>query len=319
MSATPGSGPKRRERRPEVLLSPLRYPGGKRRLARYIADTLRLNSLRPQLYVEPFAGGASVAIQLLHDNLVEQIALGEKDPMVAGFWRAVFEEPERLIDELRQLKPSLELWEYYRKTRPRTTMGWAVKCLFLNRTSFSGILSTTAGPIGGRRQTSDHDIGCRFPVERLAKRITQIAAFADRVAFVHEGEWQDVVRRGEALGLERNEVFYYFDPPFYEKADRLYRYYFAEDDHQQLYDLLGHLGANYILSYDAAEPIIAKYSARGGGPKQVDLLYSVTAKGKLVRASELIVSNLAALPEHTRLWHSSLPETAAVEAAAIAA
>jgi DNA adenine methylase len=318
MSAHPAAGLKRRERRPEVLLSPLRYPGGKRRLAKYIADALRLNGLGPKLYIEPFAGGASVAIQLLHDNLVEQIALGEKDPMVANFWKAVFEEPERLIDKLYQLKPSLELWEYYRNTRPRTTIGWAIKCIYLNRTSFSGILSTTAGPIGGRRQTSEHDIGCRFPVARLAKRIRQIAAFADRVAFIHEGDWQDVVTRVQALDMHRDDVFYYFDPPFYEKADRLYRYFFAEDDHQQFHDALGQLDARYILSYDAAGPIIAKYSGRDGGPKKVDLLYSVTAKGNLVRASELIVSNLATLPEHARLWGSDRRESVEVEVAAIA-
>lgn len=312
-------GAKRRERRPQVLLSPLRYPGGKRRLARYVAEALHRNQIRPELYVEPFAGGASVAIQLLHDNLVEQVALGEKDPMVAGFWKAVFAEPERLIEKLRELKPSLELWEHYRNTRPRTTMGWAIKCIYLNRTSFSGILSATAGPIGGRRQASEHDIGCRFPVERLAKRIRQIATFADRVTFVEQSHWQDVVDRVQALGLERDKVFYYLDPPFYEKADRLYRYYFTEADHQQLYDVLGGLEANYILSYDAAEPIVAKYSGRSGGPKQVDLLYSVTAKGKLVRASELIVSNLPELPEHARLWHSSQSKAVEIEAAAIAA
>ena len=44
------------------ILSPLRYPGSKRRLAVYIAETLRLNGLQPKLFVEPFAGGASVAL-----------------------------------------------------------------------------------------------------------------------------------------------------------------------------------------------------------------------------------------------------------------
>lgn len=319
MSTKPGSGTKRRERRPDVLLSPLRYPGGKRRLAPYIANALRDNDLRPRLYVEPFAGGASVAIQLLHDNLVDQVALGEKDPMVAGFWRAVFQEPERLIDKLYQLKPSLEVWEHYRKTRPRTTMGWAVKCLFLNRTSFSGILSTTAGPIGGRSQQSAHTIGCRFPVERLAKRIRQIAAFADRIAFIHEGDWQEVAARVKTQGLGRDDVFYYLDPPFYEKADRLYRYFFAEDDHQRLHDGLGQLDANYVLSYDAAPAAIARYSAPDAAPKQVDLLYSATAKGKLVRASELIVSNLEQLPDFARLWRSIQPEDSTFEDAAVAA
>jgi DNA adenine methylase len=303
----------RRERRPDVLLSPLRYPGGKRRLAPYVAEALRLNNLRPKLYVEPFAGGASVAIQLLHENLVERIALGEADPLVAGFWRTVFGEPERLIARLERLEPSLELWEHFRNTRPRTPLGWAVKCLFLNRTSFSGILSPTAGPIGGRRQASAHDIGCRFPVERLARRIRQIAAFADRVEFVHEGDWQQTIARAQALGLARHQLFCYLDPPFYEKADRLYRYFFAEADHARLHHALGQLDAHYILSYDAAEPIIARYSARGG-PRQVDLLYSATARGGLVRASELIVSNLQSLPEHTRLWRSKQTEEAPAEA-----
>ncbi|MFO7167778.1 MAG: DNA adenine methylase [Chloroflexota bacterium] len=294
----------RRQRRPDVLLSPLRYPGGKRRLAPYVAEALRLNGLRPRLYVEPFAGGASVAIQLLHENLVEQVVLGEKDPMVAGFWKAVFTDHEQLIARLQKLKPTLENWEYYRSMRPRTVLGWAVKCLFLNRTSFSGILSPTAGPIGGRSQASEHRIDCRFPVERLANRIRQIAAFADRVLLVHEGDWRDLIEHVQKLGYERDQVFYYLDPPFYEKADRLYRYYFHERDHQELHDTLGKLGGNYILSYDAAEPIVRRYSAHANGTRHVELLYSATRRGELIKARELIVSNLPRLPEHTRLWRS---------------
>jgi DNA adenine methylase len=308
VSQDTGTTPQRRQRRSKVLLSPLRYPGGKRRLAPYIVETLRLNGLRPHLYIEPFAGGASVAIQLLHENMVEQIALGEKDPMVAGFWKAVFTDHERLIAELRRLEPTLENWTYYRRTRPRTPLGWAVKCLFLNRTSFSGILSPTAGPIGGHQQTSEYTIGCRFPIKRLEQRITQIAAYANRVAFIHEGDWQEVVGRTRQLGYTHDQIFYYLDPPFYEKAERLYRYYFYEPDHQMLHHQLSELDANYILSYDAAEPIVARYSSNGNGPRHVDLLYSATARGELIEARELIISNLPHLPTHTRLWYSNMEQ-----------
>jgi DNA adenine methylase len=48
-----------------VVLSPLRYPGGKRRLTPYLAAALTANDLEPDLFVEPFAGGASVALELL--------------------------------------------------------------------------------------------------------------------------------------------------------------------------------------------------------------------------------------------------------------
>ncbi|HEX8231002.1 MAG TPA: effector-associated domain EAD1-containing protein [Chloroflexia bacterium] len=54
------------------IVSPLRYPGSKRRLAGYIEATLRINNLRPALFVEPFAGGASVALQLLTDDGFKQ-------------------------------------------------------------------------------------------------------------------------------------------------------------------------------------------------------------------------------------------------------
>jgi len=51
------------------ILSPLRYLGAKRRLAGYVAEVLPLNLLCPKVFVEPFAGGASVSLQLLNDDL----------------------------------------------------------------------------------------------------------------------------------------------------------------------------------------------------------------------------------------------------------
>jgi len=39
-------------------LSPLRYPGGKARLAPYLARLISAQTIVPQHYAEPFAGGA---------------------------------------------------------------------------------------------------------------------------------------------------------------------------------------------------------------------------------------------------------------------
>lgn len=63
--------------RRRTVLSPLRYPGGKRRLAPYVAAALVENDLRPGLFVEPYAGGASVALELLHFDLVDRVVLGD--------------------------------------------------------------------------------------------------------------------------------------------------------------------------------------------------------------------------------------------------
>jgi len=46
-------------------LSPLRYPGGKSRLAPYLTRVIKSQSPIPSQYAEPFAGGAGAALKIL--------------------------------------------------------------------------------------------------------------------------------------------------------------------------------------------------------------------------------------------------------------
>jgi DNA adenine methylase len=292
-------------RREASILSPLRYPGAKRRLAGYVSEAIRLNSLRPRVFVEPFAGGASVSLQLLNDGGVEAIVLGELDPLVASFWKVVFDDPNWLIDQLETVEVTVDNWKYFRDTSFHSHRDRALACIFLNRTSFSGILARTAGPIGGYKQESEYKIDCRFNVTTLTKRIRQIAALRERVLHVNHGDWHDTVNMVESWGYRDEEVFYYLDPPFYEKAARLYRHYFSHSDHEALHDRLVQLRQPWLLSYDLAPSIQALYAHNGLGPKRVELLYSASATGNLVEAQELIITNLARLPRATRIWRSS--------------
>lgn len=280
----------------QELLSPLRYPGGKRKLAPYIAEAIRMNGLRPRLFVEPFAGGASVSIYMLEQGLVDQIALGEKDELVAAFWKTVFFDHEWLINQLENLQPSLPLWIEFREAEPQNDRERALKCLFLNRTSFSGILNNTAGPLGGHKQASRYPIHCRFYPQTVIRRIRALAALAGRVCFVHLGEWQETIARAEKIHFGKQDTFFYLDPPFYQKADRLYRYWFDGAAHHALRDQVSGLNGYYVLSYDATQPIIDMYSNNGSAARRVEILYSVTSKEKR-KVEELIISNLQFLPK----------------------
>lgn len=287
------------------ILSPLRYPGSKRRLATYVADVIRLNSLRPKVFVEPFAGGASVTLQLLSDGVVESAVLGERDPLVASFWEVLFKEPEWLVEQVSTIEASVDNWKYFREASFRSCRDRALACIFLNRTSFSGILAPTAGPIGGYKQDSPYRIHCRFNPRTLAERIRRAASLRKKILLVNHGDWQDTLERVGSWNYGDREVFYYFDPPFYEKAARLYTHYFTIHDHEALHDRLVALRQPWLLSYDPAPAIQRLYSHNGVGPKRLDVLYSASAAGSLVKAQELIVTNLEFLPDHSRVWSSS--------------
>src|SRR3712207_8539191 len=63
---------------------------------------------------------------------------------------------------------------------------------------------------------------------------------------------------------------------------------------------LSELGQPWLLSYDAAQPIIEMYMDNGIGPKRVELLYSAANSDKPVEMQELIVTNLKRLPSADR-------------------
>ncbi|HEX5702489.1 MAG TPA: DNA adenine methylase [Pyrinomonadaceae bacterium] len=279
-----------------LIRSPLRYPGAKLRLLTPIAETLKLNSLKPKLFCEPLAGGLSVSLRLLSQNLVENIAIGEKDPLVAGFWKTVFKDTEWLVEQVERLEITVENWKAYRDRVCRTNRESALACIFLNRTSFSGILADSAGPIGGPNQASDYKIDCRFNKEDVIKRIRQASELKDRVKFVNRGGWKSTIKKVKALDYKPQETFFYFDPPFYAKADRLYRYYFEDQDHLELCRFLNTFKRPWLLSYDNAPEIVKMYSSGANGTNHVEHLYSIASAGTRQKTKELFITNLKRLP-----------------------
>ena len=57
-----------------MFYSPLRYPGGKNKLAKFIAKICVDNDINGH-YIEPYAGGASVSLYLLIEGKVKKLRL----------------------------------------------------------------------------------------------------------------------------------------------------------------------------------------------------------------------------------------------------
>jgi len=175
-----------------------------------IADLIRSRGIRPRLFVEPFAGGACVALHLLSENLVDRVGLGDLDPLVASFWRVAIWDTEWLMKAYERLVPSIELWQWFKQSRPRTDRSRALKCLFLNRTSFGGIMAESVGPLGGWAQNSAYQIGCRFSPKAVRQRLTSLSQLKDRIAFVREGDWQSTLRESKRRVRRPGELLAYF-------------------------------------------------------------------------------------------------------------
>lgn len=275
--------------------SPLRYPGSKARFARFIARALQLNGRRDCCFVEPFCGAATVSIALLEAGVVSEIALNDADPAIAAFWDTVFDPrgSRWLADQVRQVPLTLDEWDRQKRLRPRSSRETALRCLYLNRTSFNGILQARGGPIGGRSQ-KNRTLDVRFNREALATRIAELSALHERVVRVGNQSWSDFVARFRA---QIDNVVFYLDPPFYHKAERLYCYFFAEAEHQRLQQCLCNLTAPWMLSYDDAPEVRALYGHLKLRSRVIDSTYSAHPIGGCSHVGrELFYTNLRRLP-----------------------
>jgi len=288
------------------LTSPLRYPGSKRRLASTIKEALEINHLRPDFYVEAFVGGGSVALHLLQHQIVGKVILIDRDPWIASFWQVVFFDTDWMIEQIEKIEVSLEQWYAFKNADPQDERSQALTSLFLNRTSFSGILENHVGPLGGKNQTSPYKIDCRFQRSSLIKRIQKISAYKDQIYAVWNLDWREAMRRIEEKqregSISNESIFYYLDPPFFEAADKLYRFYFKQAEHEELRDYLKQLQPPWILSYDFTEKVdelygkIIETGTNGTKHRQVEFLYTLATLPKRRKGQEVLISNLEILP-----------------------
>jgi DNA adenine methylase len=169
----------------------------------------------------------------------------------------------------------------------------AWKCLYLNRTSFSGILMKHAGPLGGKSQTSENKIDCRFYRDTVIQRLRNLWAVRDQVEEVAAADWETTVDFYKNRNLTNSDTcLLYFDPPFFHKAERLYNYRFHEEQHEAVVRTLSSLNLPWLLSYDHCTEAIALFQKYGLEYEQVPVQYTSSKKSERDTKMELVSSNL---------------------------
>ncbi|MCK4553615.1 DNA adenine methylase [Candidatus Parcubacteria bacterium] len=244
----------------EKFSSPLRYPGSKIKLVKYIKKVLDYNKFQPKILVEPFFGGGSVSLNFLANRWADKIIIADKDRLIYNFWKTAFNNPAFLIKFIKNVDINIKNFYKYKKiatNKCATDKKLAEACIFLNRTSFSGILRDGTGPIGGKKQDSDYQINCRFNKKILVEKIKYISQFRNKV-IVLPHDWKETIKYVEKMDVN-NDILFYFDPPFYQKASGLYRHYFNKSTHFELSERIKNLYSKWILSYDRAKEIRKMY------------------------------------------------------------
>ena len=278
------------------LYTPLRYPGGKARFAPFIAETMQANGLHGGHYLEPYAGGAGVALELLFHGHACHVHINDLDPALNAFWVSATRHPEELLRLLHDTPVDMDQWFRWRGVLRGETEATLVErgfaTLFMNRTNRSGILK--GGVIGGMAQAGEYKLDARLDKPALSARIERIALRADDITVYCEDAHSLLARCSDFLPAAS---LIYLDPPYYVKGRGLYRNFYMHEDHLAIAKLLQsqNFARLWVVSYDNAEQICAMYQMSQG------LTYSLnyTAQKRYVGSEVMFFSRDLAIDEES--------------------
>lgn len=276
-----------------MFYSPLRYPGGKGKLAPLMKVLIEKTNHVGGTYIEPFAGGAGIALDLLENDVVSQIVINDLDKGIYSFWRSVLKETDRFIEAINEVPLNIDEWNRQRNIMLNADRKYSFELgfatFYMNRTNRSGIIN--GGVIGGIEQSGNWKLDARFNKENLINRILKIA---DRKECIHIYN-KDVssLIKNYFLKYEDN-AFVYFDPPYFGKGKQLYLNFFDYQDHVRIERMISELvNCDWVITYDNVPQIANIYVDYD--LRRFDLNYSAAVKRT---ASEIIIfSNESMIPD----------------------
>jgi DNA adenine methylase len=240
------------------FFTPLRYPGGKAKLAKFIKIVFEKNNLLDGHYVEPYAGGAGIALSLLYHEYVKTIHINDLNKSVYSFWFSALNHTDELCRLINDTDVTIEEWHRQKAVQASpeacSILDLGFSTFFLNRTNRSGIIS--GGVIGGYDQTGKWKIDARYNKQELVKRLEKIGGYKSRINLTNMDAAEFILNRLPEIPLKS---LIYLDPPYYAQGGRLYDNHYRHNDHEHVSKLVSQMDHNWIVSYDAAQEVCKLY------------------------------------------------------------
>ncbi len=231
--------------------SPFRYPGGKTWFVPTFRDWIRNHYPKPEILIEPFAGGGIISITALFEEFVSRVIMVEIDEDIAAVWQSVVDGhaawlAKRILEF--DLTKEAVIQELAKKNV--SVKEKAFQTILKNRTFHGGILADGSGFI--KHGENGKGILSRWYPTTIAKRFENLKFIADRITF----------RQEDGLGViqeysQRKDVVFFIDPPYTaggkKAGKRLYRHFSI--DHERLFTLCQSVKGDFLMTYDNAEEV----------------------------------------------------------------
>ena len=262
------------------LKTPLRYPGGKSRAVKKMAEFFPLFSDYKE-FREPFLGGGSVALYVTQMYPHLDIWVNDLYEPLYTFWKQLQLNSNEIKNELVQLKqrhpdPSsakslfLDAKEYLsRDPRVTTPKDRAVSFYIVNKCSFSGLSESSSFS----RQASDNNFTMRG-IDKLPyySRLIQ--------------KWQITNLSYAQLLTDEKDVFVYLDPPYdiksslYGRKGNMHRGF----DHDQFYFDCDKFKCTQMVSYNSSNLIKSRFI--DWKPYEYDHTYTMRSVGEYMQEQQ---------------------------------
>lgn len=260
-----------------MIKSPLRYPGGKSRAIKILYPLIPANS---DMFLEPFAGGASLGIYVSQNKDIP-VLMNDINYDVYCFWKYALNDNQKLVEKVINYYNMPKNKETYLKIVSenfKDKLDIAARFFALNRITFSGTIES-----GGYSKEAHNK---RF-TESSINRLKNISNLKNKIT-VFNDDYETFLKNN----LITSNPIVFLDPPYYSATkSALYGKngnYHKKFDHYRLNNFLKNSNFKFFMTYDNCDFIKNLY--KDFYIYEWSLQYGMTNK-KSEKNNELIITN----------------------------